>query len=118
MNINSIPNCSKEEFLTILFVKYGKTHKNEREFYYGLWCIKDSMREISEGPFRAILPYTVYPLNELIKNVELHQGDESYFETSCKELQKIYNRLLITNICCIENFGTKKQKRLLKNGRR
>ena len=73
-----------------------------------MWCIKDTMCEISEGPFRAILPYTEYPLNELIKNVELHQGDESYFEKACKELQKNYNRLLITNICCIENLGTKK----------
>ena len=40
--------------------------------------------------------------------------DESYFETACKDLQKIYNNLLITNICCIEQFGTKQQKRLLK----
>ena len=114
MTLNSIPNCSKEEYSIILKSKYGNTHKNESAFYYGLWCIKDTMREISEGPFRVILPYTEYPLNELIKNVELHQGDESYFETACKELQKIYNNLLITNIRCIEQFGTKQQKRLLK----
>ena len=114
MTLNSIPNCSKEQYSIILKSKYGNTHKNESAFYYGLWCIKDTMREVSEGPFQAILPYTEYPLYELIKNVELHQGDESYFETACKELQKIYNNLLITNICCIEQFGTKQQKRLLK----
>lgn len=114
MTLNSISNCSKEEYGIMLKNKYGNTHKNESAFYYGLWCIKDTMKEISEGSFRAILPYTEYPLNELIKNVELHQGDESYFETACKDLQKIYNNLLITNICCIEHFGTKKQKRLLK----
>ena len=114
MTLNSIPNCSKEEYSIILKSKYGNNHKNERAFYYGLWCIKDTMREISEGPFKAILPYTEYPLNELIKNVELHQGDESYFETACKELEKIYSNLLIANICCVEQFGTKKQKRLLK----
>lgn len=114
MTLNSIPNCSEEQYLIILKSKYGNTHKNERAFYYGLWCIKDTMREVSEGPFQAILPYTEYPLNKLIKNIELHHGDESYFETACKELEKIYSNLLIANICCIEQFGTKKQKRLLK----
>ena len=114
MILNSIPNCSKEQYLVILKSKYGNTHKNERAFYYGLWCIKDTMSEISKGPFQAILPYTEYPLNELIKNVELHQGDEMFFEKASKELEKIYSNLLIANICCIEQFGTKQQKRLLK----
>ena len=114
MTLDSIPNCSKEEYSIILKNKYGDTHKNERAFYFGLWCIRDTMREISEGPFQRILSCTEYPLNLLLKDVELHQGDESYFETACKELKRIYGILATANICCIGEFGTKKQKRLFK----
>ena len=108
MTLNSIPNCSKEKYSTILEVKYGNTHKYEKAFYYGLWCIKDTMNEISNGPYRAILPYTEYPLNELIKNIEFYQGDESYFKEACAKLQKLYNNLLLANLCCVEQFGTKR----------
>ena len=114
MTLNSIPNCSKEEYVFILENKYNSDHKYERAFYYGLWCIKDTMREIKEDGFHSILPYTKYPLDMLIKNIELHIGDESYFETACKELQKIYNKLLITYMFCLKQFGTQKQKIILK----
>lgn len=109
MKLNAIPDCSKEEFSSILDNKYGNDHQKEKNFFFGLWCIKSSMSEISSGPYKAILKYTEYPLNELIKDIELHYGDEKYFEIACKELQKIYNRLLITNICCIEFFEQSKK---------
>lgn len=112
MKLNEIPSCTKEEFLYILDYKYSNTHPYEKSFFFGLWCIKDTMSEISIGPYKPILKYTEYPLNELIKDIENHYGDEKYFETACKELQKIYNRLLITNICCIEHLEKPKQKNL------
>lgn len=109
MKLSAIPNCSKEEFSDILDYKYENNHPYEKSFFFGLWCIKNTISEISRGPYKAILKYTEYPLNELIKDIELHYGDEKYFEIACKELQDIYNRLLITNICCIKQLEKPKK---------
>lgn len=80
----------------------GENQVDYKEFFYfGLNYFKDDLEDCLDSDlFYPIVKYFTSPLNIMLDEIENIQKDnkdtQEFYKEKCHELQKLYNRLIIT----------------------
>ena len=89
---------------------------NYKNLYkYGLFQLKDTLKEYDISPYRAIQQYFTYPLSLIENNVKnainMKMDTNEFYKERCDELYKLYQKFLTTILVCQNEVGNRRERK-------
>lgn len=121
VNSDSLYGCVIVNSVYEVIVNYMKCmisqdSSNYKNLYkYGLFLLKDTLKEYDISSYRVVLPYFTYPLSLIESNVKnavnMKMDTNEFYKERCDELYELYQKFLTTILVCQNQVGNRRERK-------